>query len=299
MTCRDAADPIAARLLAEGGGVRADACRGTADGSVALLRQPFAAAAGPMGQGCGLRIGLLVGGGGPLYQRSALGRIEQPWPVGAINVVLPDCPGEFDSPPLDLLGLVVDGRHLVRHAAAIAPGDLHAAAARLHTDPVVTAVMWALWQCADAHAGSRAFFDHGVAVILQRLQCLGGTAAPRTAPPRALSAARLARVQAFIDSRLGEDLSVACMARVAGQDSSSFSRSFRQATGMTPYVFLTRRRMQAAQRLLRAGHSVTATALAVGYANPSKFAAAFRRVTGQAPSAWGRAADDAPARHGH
>lgn len=286
-----AADPIAARLLAEGDGVRAETCRGSADGRVALLRQRFAAADGEMGQGCGLRIGLLVGGGGALYQRTALGRIEQPWPLGALNLVLPDCPGQYRSPDLDLLGLVVDAPYLGQDGAAIATEHLHAAASRLHSDPLLAAVLWALWHCAEAHACSSAFFDHGVALILQRLQQCGSGAPPRAPAVRALSPARVARVQAFVDSRLGADLSVASMARVAGQDSSGFSRAFRQATGITPYVFLTRRRMQAAQQLLRDGHSVTATALAVGYANPSKFAAAFRRVAGQAPAAWGRAAD--------
>lgn len=57
---------------------------------------------------------------------------------------------------------------------------------------------------------------------------------------------------------------------------------------MTPYAYLTWRRMEAAKQMLQAGQPVTGIALAVGYANPGKFAAAFRRVVGQAPSAWRR-----------
>ena len=63
---RAAAEPIPPRLLEDGGGLRPDACIRNADGSVLLVRQPFAAAEGRMGDGTGLRIGLLVGGGGQI-----------------------------------------------------------------------------------------------------------------------------------------------------------------------------------------------------------------------------------------
>jgi len=46
--------------------------------------------------------------------------------------------------------------------------------------------------------------------------------------------------------------------------------------------------MKRAKELLRFGDSVTDTALAVGYANPAKFSAAFRRWVGMTPSAWKR-----------
>ncbi|PAM43398.1 hypothetical protein CEJ63_24455 [Acinetobacter baumannii] len=37
---------------------------------------------------------------------------------------------------------------------------------------------------------------------------------------------------------------------------------------------------------MQGGLSVTEVAMACGYANPSKFSAAFRRVFGTLPSAW-------------
>ncbi|WP_093818460.1 helix-turn-helix domain-containing protein [Stenotrophomonas indicatrix] len=67
---------------------------------------------------------------------------------------------------------------------------------------------------------------------------------------------------------------------------TTFSRALRAATGMPPYAYLTQHRMQWAQCALSAGQSVTDVALACGYANPSRFAAAFRRVAGCTPSAW-------------
>ncbi|KAG1433405.1 hypothetical protein G6F56_014608 [Rhizopus delemar] len=67
---------------------------------------------------------------------------------------------------------------------------------------------------------------------------------------------------------------------------SSFSRALRAATGLPPYAFLTRHRMQRAGAALAQGRNVTEGALASGYANPSKCSAAFRRVLGCSPSAW-------------
>ena len=282
-----AADPITSRLLAEGA-VRAGRCVGNVDGSVALVRQPFAAAEGVMGAGAGVRIGLLVAGGGHLHQRTALGRIDARWRPGQVNVALPGCTGEFRSPSMHLLGLVVDmPRFKVLDGTRL--DDLQGAAGGLHADPVVASVLTALWHCADAHAGASAFFDHGVALILQRLAGVaGGAPVPAAATGRALPRAAVVRVRELIDARLGQDISVACMASAAGRDSSGFSRGFRQATGMTPYAYLTWRRMEVAKTMLLDGRAVTEVALAVGYANPGKFAAAFRRVVGLAPSAWRR-----------
>lgn len=271
---------VAERLAAEAGRPL-DACVGNADGSVLMLRHTFAAAQGTLGEGSALRIGLLTAGGGALYQRTALGRIAQPWRTGTFNVVLPDCPGEFRSPALALLGLAIDARHLQGRGVRLE--QLHRAASSLHDDPVIASVMGALWHCAEAHAGSAAFFEHGVDLVLKRLAGLP-VAAP--AMRRALSPTHLKRVQELIDAHLGDDLGVARMAQEVGQEASGFSRGFRIATGMTPYAYLTWRRMEAAKPMLLAGRSVTEVALAMGYANPGKFAAAFRRVTGQAPSHW-------------
>lgn len=282
MTCSLAPPPsvVSERLAAEASRPL-DACVGNADGSVLMLRHAFPAAQGALGEGSTLRIGLLTAGGGALYQRTALGRIAQPWRTGTFNVVLPDCPGEFRSPPLALLGLAIDARHLQGHGVRLE--QLHRAASALQEDPVIASVLGALWHCAEAHAGSAAFFEHGVELVLKRLAGLP-VAAP--AMRRALSPTHLKRVQELIDAHLGDDLGVARMAQEVGQEASGFSRGFRIATGMTPYAYLTWRRMEAAKPMLLAGLSVTEVALAMGYANPGKFAAAFRRVTGQAPSHW-------------
>ncbi len=143
--------------------------------------------------------------------------------------------------------------------------------------------MQAIWREGEVHGTTGAFVDHGVAMLLSRLSELDNLF-PQRRRERSLSGRQLREVEAFIQLRLADDLTVADMAALAGRDVASFSRAFREATGLTPYQFLPARRMELAEKLLSDGASVTHTALAVGYCNLSKFAATFRRVIGRLPS---------------
>ena len=61
---------------------------------------------------------------------------------------------------------------------------------------------------------------------------------------------------------------------------------FRTLSGTPVFAYLRQLRMEEARRLLRKRHlDVSEVAQRVGYANPSKFAAAFRREFGMSPSA--------------
>ena len=76
---------------------------------------------------------------------------------------------------------------------------------------------------------------------------------------------------------------------IAGEldrDVRSLTRAFRAATGYAPYEYLTFRRMERAKELLGTAETVMEIALQVGYSNPAKFAAAFRRFCGCSPSEW-------------
>ncbi len=60
---------------------------------------------------------------------------------------------------------------------------------------------------------------------------------------------------------------------------------FRAHFGTSVFAYLRKARMELAQELLRKRHlNVTEVAFRVGYSNPSKFAAAFRREFGVSPS---------------
>ena len=97
---------------------------------------------------------------------------------------------------------------------------------------------------------------------------------------------RLAREAGeIIMNNLGARLTAAAVAERLGVSAAQLDSSFRAFYGMSPAAFLRAQRMHEASRLLR-GTSLTVMDVAgqLGYDNPSKFARAFRAVTGVSPS---------------
>ncbi|MBA0395945.1 AraC family transcriptional regulator [Stenotrophomonas maltophilia] len=263
---------------------QAPAAYASDDGAVVLLRHRFEASEGQMGHPHQLRLGLAVGGGGRLQQRTLNGLLQAPWRPGQFNLVLPGDTGTYASPAVDLLGIAIDTRLHPQDPQRLQ--HLQPLAARLHHDPVITSVLQALWCSAQADVCLPGFLEHGAQVLLHRLGQLAGLACTERGRDTALSTRRLQQLEAYIDAQHGQPLEVAQLAAAVQMDPSTFGRALRAATGLPPYAFLTRRRMQWARGALALGCSVTEAALASGYANPSKFSAAFRRVVGCSPSAW-------------
>jgi AraC family transcriptional regulator len=107
---------------------------------------------------------------------------------------------------------------------------------------------------------------------------------PPTATPE-LDPKRLKRVLDLIEGRFAEPLSLSELAAQACLSEFHFSRLFRSATGLTPYRFLTRRRVQEAQKLLNdSQESLLEIALAVGFGSQANFIRMFRQLTGTTPS---------------
>jgi AraC-like DNA-binding protein len=100
---------------------------------------------------------------------------------------------------------------------------------------------------------------------------------PRPVDPRA------AEVAAALWGDAAASLDLAAVCAAAGASRRTVERLFRQETGLGLAEWRTRRRMVEAVRLLAEGGSATSVALAVGYATPSAFGAAFRRTLGASP----------------
>lgn len=96
---------------------------------------------------------------------------------------------------------------------------------------------------------------------------------------------QIRRVHLFVNDHVDEPIALDQLAGIAGMSRFHFSRSFKQATGVTPSQFITRRRIEAAIRSLRAGHrDLTVIALDCGFGSLQSFSRAFSRVTGLTPS---------------
>lgn len=80
-------------------------------------------------------------------------------------------------------------------------------------------------------------------------------------------------------------LDLRTVAAHAGYSPYHFTRAFRDAYGETPGQYLTRRRVERAQDMLRTANlSVTEICTLVGYQSLGTFSATFKRQTGLSPS---------------
>ncbi|WP_086733659.1 AraC family transcriptional regulator [Erythrobacter colymbi] len=102
-----------------------------------------------------------------------------------------------------------------------------------------------------------------------------------------LPPARLRRVIDFIEANLAEPLTLDLLAHIAGLSVFHFARVFRQATGVSPYRYVSERRLQHAQRLLMSHElAVAEIGAACGFPRHANFTAAFTRARGLSPSAY-------------
>lgn len=100
------------------------------------------------------------------------------------------------------------------------------------------------------------------------------------------------RWQAALDDALSivhaewaEPLTIAGLARRVGINECYLKTLFREHTGETIADYLRRLRMQHAREMIEGSPcTIQEVALRVGYANPGKFASAFRRIHGRLPS---------------
>ena len=103
---------------------------------------------------------------------------------------------------------------------------------------------------------------------------------------------RVNRVIDHVRDHLGEDLSLAALARLAAFSPFHFHRVFRAVTGETVFGFIQRLRIERAAHILRndAERSVLEVALDHGFGSAATFARAFRARFGTTATAWRTAA---------
>ena len=100
-----------------------------------------------------------------------------------------------------------------------------------------------------------------------------------------LSPAVKNRICDFIESNIGEKISLDSLSAMAGLSPHHFARAFQQSVGMPPHRYLLRRRLEHVEQLLRDTQLPLARiALAVGFSDQSHLNRHFRRLTGMSPS---------------
>jgi AraC-like DNA-binding protein len=111
--------------------------------------------------------------------------------------------------------------------------------------------------------------------------------APLRAPGDVLVHLRRARDHA--DAHYTEQLGLGALADVAGMSRFHFQRLFTATYGLSPAAYLSQRRVERAQDLLRATNlTVTEVCHAVGFSSLGSFSSRFRDLVGESPSEFQR-----------
>ena len=93
------------------------------------------------------------------------------------------------------------------------------------------------------------------------------------------------RAHDHIDRHYRSPLDLDELARVAGVSKYHFARCFEAAYGETPIRYLTRRRIERAQDLLRAANlTVTEVCMFVGFSSLGSFSSRFSALVGESPT---------------
>ncbi|MFP3899330.1 MAG: helix-turn-helix transcriptional regulator [Acidimicrobiia bacterium] len=95
----------------------------------------------------------------------------------------------------------------------------------------------------------------------------------------------LRRAHDLADRHYPERLDLDALAEAAAVSKYHFVRCFAATYGETPMRYLTRRRIERAQDLLRAANlTVTEVCMVVGFASLGSFSSRFRELVGESPS---------------
>ncbi|GAA4575542.1 hypothetical protein GCM10023193_74380 [Planotetraspora kaengkrachanensis] len=90
-----------------------------------------------------------------------------------------------------------------------------------------------------------------------------------------------------MDRHYQAPLDLDVLARVAGMSKFHLVRCFEAAYGETPIRYLTRRRIERAQDLLRSANlTVTEVCMMVGFASLGSFSSRFSQLVGESPTAY-------------
>lgn len=155
-------------------------------------------------------------------------------------------------------------------------------------DPAEVAVL--LNEAKAALLSDRAFARACVARALDLLhESPASATGPSTNPQGGLGSWQARRAVGYIETNLESTIRVKDLAALTRLSASHFSRAFKRSFGLAPMTYVTRQRVQMAQRLLlTTEHSMSQISLACGMCDQAHLTRVFRRLVGDSPMSWRR-----------
>ncbi len=121
-------------------------------------------------------------------------------------------------------------------------------------------------------------------IVLRLLLVIAESAGNR---PTLKTLAKISSIAALIRKRPSHRFSTAELAAHAKLSESHFTSLFRQVIGLPPYAYLTKCRLEAAQKLLsETDIEIKSIAKSLGFASPQHLATQFRKTYGATASEW-------------
>ena len=224
-------------------------------------------------------------GAGAVGPRVRAGEFQVIAPDAASATVI-DVPSKLSAVVLPLEPM----REALADVALDFRGDFGPLHARSNRNPRVERLLDLLWSETSDDSPLGALFAENAAQtlvveLLRQGDALGREARERVeGGVRPLSATELARVEAHVEERLGEALSLDELAGVARLSPWHFSRAFKAATGSPPHRYVIERRVaRARERLERGVDPIVDVALECGFSSQAHMTSTFTRQLGVSP----------------
>ena len=139
------------------------------------------------------------------------------------------------------------------------------------------------------HALGRLYVESLTATLCHHLLAYHATIRRSSDGQPRLSGAALAHIDAYLEAHAAQAVTLETLAGLANLSVFHFTRLFKQATGLPPYQYVLRWKMERAKYLLRLDSaSVADLSDELGFASPISFAAAFKRLVGCTPQQFQR-----------
>ncbi|OAF16461.1 helix-turn-helix domain-containing protein [Bradyrhizobium neotropicale] len=150
-------------------------------------------------------------------------------------------------------------------------------------DPAILQCSARLAQAIEAGTHGKRFLSAIALAMIGRFAELGSALAVG-----GLSRERLRKAQDFLIGNLSADVKMSELAQHVGLSESSFVRAFKASTGLPPYRWQLKLRIDKAKSLMLDGVVLADVAVAVGFASQSHLTRVFRSMTGATPAEWRR-----------